>query len=255
MARSRGLFGAGPVQSQPPDPDPIVIPTRWGFYGDSQTGGRATETPTAVNHQTAFRNIWDGSGLTAPLSTIQNGVSGRSLAGTRAEYEGNTYASTPWLHVQESGDQNEDGQRTASEFGATFQSFMEKLRTDHPSALITYETAFSFGREAESYRNWTNYNTEMLARVATLQAAGNTVHVVDTDKYIKLLQSASGVTPADVWYQNGDSNAYHFTGVGNFCIACAMFKTLGYDLDALTYSGVSINATMRTTAVQIVRDN
>ena len=225
--------------------NPITIPNRWGHYGDSQTGGRATET-NAVNPYQAFLSMYVASGHTTPTSAIVDGVSGNSLAQHQARYEADTFLSTPWFHVQESGNQNLDGQRTASEWGDTFDTFMNLLHTDWPSALITYETAFSFGREGEAYRNWTSYNTELYTRVAGL---GFTVHVVDTDTYIKAADNVFGAS--NVWFQTGDAKAYHYKGLGNFIVALAIFDTLGYNVAALDHSGVDLDSGNKATAVAL----
>lgn len=238
-------------QQQVP-PSIITPPSRWIRLGDSQTGGRATETPTAVSPIVALDNLWAENGFSpASPSTTTSGVSGRSLAGTRTSYEGMMITSTPWVHVQESGNQDLDGQRTAADFGATFQAFMEKIHTDWPDALITYETAFSFGREADAYRNWTSYNTELLARVATLASAGITVHVVDTDAHVKALQSI--LTPAAVWYQSGETNAYHYTGIGNFLIAMAMLQALGHNVATIAHTSISdLSGVDKAAAIEVL---
>lgn len=190
--------------------------------------------------------MWTTSGYTAPTSAIVDGRSGNSLAQHQAAYEADTFASTPWFHIQESGNQNLDGQRTASEWGDTFDTFMNLLHTDWPSALITYETAFSFGREGESYRNWTTYNTELYSRVAGL---GFTVHVVDTDSYIKAADTAIGASY--VWFQAGETNEYHYKGLGNFIVALAIFKTLGYNVNALDHSNIAVDSGHKTTALSL----
>lgn len=231
--------------------EPIALPSRWVFLGDSQTAGRATESPSAESPIVAFRNIWDENALT-PSSPTQttNGVSGRLLSETVAFYESVSIVSTPWVHTQESGGQDAP-QNTASAFGDIFQDYIELIYSEWPSAIVSYETAFSFGREAESGRNWDPYNEELRDRVAILEDAGHTVIIVDTDKYIKLLQEA--LTPADVWYQSGDANAYHYTGLGNFMIAMLMLRRLGYDVSALTHATIDdVDSSDKAVAVALL---
>lgn len=230
--------------------DPITLPSRWLFLGDSQTGGRASETPSAESPIIAFNNIWDENGLT-PSSTTQtvNGIGGRSLQGTADYYDTVSIASTPWVHTQESGGQDE-GQTTPSEFGDTFQAYIEKIYLDWPDAIVSYETAFSFGREAESGRNWGPYNEELISRIALLESNGQPVILVDTDTYIKLLQAE--LTPADVWYQSGEANAYHYRGLGNFMIAMLMLRELGHDVTSLTHSSIELDTDDKALVVSLL---
>jgi hypothetical protein len=196
--------------------------------------------PTALSPIVAFNHIWSENELTpsSPTQTV-SGVGGRTLAEAAAQYQSTSIATTPWVHTQESGGQG-TGQTTASEFGDTFEAFIAEIHSDWPDAIVTYETAFSFGREGEAGRNWGPYNEEMLARVATLESNGMSVIIVDTDKYIKLLQAA--LTPADVWYQAGQTNAYHYTALGNFMIAMLMLRTLGYVVSELTHASIDLDA-------------
>lgn len=250
---SRGI-ARGPSADQGGG-SPITLPSRWGSYGDSQTGGRATETSSTYPMK-CFRTLWDSSGYTSPVQQVNNGVGGRSLANSRIAYQGDTYASTPWIHVQESGDQNNDGQRTASEWGATFQAFMEEIAADHPGAIISYETAYSFSdaRKAQPYRNWDTYNTELRSRVATLAGNGITVHIVETEYYILL--AVGSLTYDVVCFPDGESNAYHYQGIGNFVIALAIFKALGYDVTTLDQSSFTdLNSTQRATVTSLVANN
>ena len=217
----------------------------WGFYGDSQTAGRAPTESSCSSSPECIENILGGS------ATDIDGLSGRSLAGSHAAYDtSGSKASLTWVHFQESGNQDLDGQRTVSEWGATFESSITNIASDSSGAIISYETAFSFGREVESYRDWTDYNTQLYTSVAALSGSGITVFVADVDSAIKHLQSA--YTPADVWYQAGDPNEYHYTALGNFQVAVVVLAALGYDLSSLSYSGVSdIDAGQRATAIAI----
>lgn len=239
----------GRRQQAPSTPGPVSLPAYWGFYGDSQTAGPETE-PTAVSPPVIFEIIWGDSGYAAPTSVTIDGVGGRWLAATRTAYEADSYAGTPWIHVQESGNQNQDGQRTASEWGDTFQSFMQAIATDYPGALITYETAYSFEREADAYRNWTSYNVELYSRVATLAGLGVDVIVVDTDTNIKAL--VTELTYDVVCFPDNATDAYHYQGIGNLMIALTMFDALGYDVTALDLSGVNVLEAHKTAAIVVI---
>jgi len=240
---------------------PIALPARWGFFGDSQTGGRSPY-PSTVSHHVAFRNIWAASGFTAPTQVVQNGQSGRSLANTALAISGQSFASAPWLHVQESGDQNSAGQRTPTEFGATFEAMWRSNYARFPQGIFTYETAHSFNRIGERYRDWEttadwsfwgyasqgaaiSYNAEMRRRIAILAADGIVVRPVFTAEYINALIA---VIPGGYATIEADANPYHYDGVGNFMIALAKFHALNYDVNELNFSTVTINADSTTDA-------
>lgn len=241
---------------------PVTLPTRWGFFGDSQTGGRASDTPTAVSHHVAFRNIWAASGYTAPAQVVQNGQSGRSLSNTALAIAGQSFASTPWLHVQESGQQyNIVGQRTPVEFGATFEAMCRANYARFPQGVFTYETAFNFmnnpdPRDWESTSLWStwgyasqgaaiSYNAEMRRRIAILASDGIVVRPVFTAEYINALIA---VIPGGYTTVEESTQPRHYAGVGNFMIALAMFHALNYDVNELNFSTVTINADPTTDA-------
>jgi hypothetical protein len=248
---SRGRKGS---QSEPPAP--IVPPAYWGWYGDSHTAGREPEL-TAKNPRTCFRTIWEAT-LTPPTAVdthYQTGVSGRRLQATLTYLLGRTHAGTPWIQIQESGDQNNDGQRTASEWGDTFQQGWIDIEAQWPGCFKTYETAHSFSpaRKAEPYRNWDAYNVELRSRVQTLAGLGITVRLIETEYYIDLLIAQLGYDA--VAFPDAHADAYHFQGIGNFCIALATFKALNYDVTTLDHSGVILDASHKATAVSVVASN
>lgn len=240
-----------PTQTPSPSPSPVELPSSWLHVGDSQAGGRETE-PTAVNPFDIFRAIWIASGYDAPTDTDDHGQSGRGtpLSFTRALASDIT--GTPWVHMQDSGSQNIDGQRTASEWGASFQSGMESVNTQWPGALLSWETAYSFSdaRKAEPYRNWDTYNTELRARVTTLAGLGISVTIVESERNIIDLVAEIGYDT--VCFPDDDPNAYHYQGIGNFIIALSMFEAFGYDVTALDHSGINLNSTHKSAAVAIV---
>lgn len=223
---------------------PIALSNRWSFYGDSQTAGPAT-SPCA-SHATAFQAIWNGN--FTPATTVNiDGEGGMGLQRHNTRYTADTHYANEWVHVQESGGQDEPGQLTAEQFKATFIAFMEAIYANSPTGLITYETAYSFQRELEAGRNWDPYNAAMLAAVSELSARATPINVlvVDVDTVIKRLVTAlgyavvnqqTGVTPANYTTSNAP---YHYTEVGNLAIALAIFKRLGYNVRSLDLSSVS----------------
>ncbi|MCP4468998.1 MAG: hypothetical protein GY942_19425 [Aestuariibacter sp.] len=215
----------------------------WGFYGDSELDGRETE-PTAISPPTVFEIMWVDSGLGAPTSVIRDGASGESLLQHRGRYEADSFAGTPWIHTQESGQQFLTGQTTAAEWGATFQAFHEKIELDYPGSIKSHESAYSFRREAEAGRNWDPYNVELDSRIATLAASGITVIKVDGDTVIKALieELGGGDTGYNqVCFPDGHANQYHFQAPGNLMIALEMFRAFGYDVTLLNMDGINVS--------------
>lgn len=231
---------------------PLQLPQYFGAYGDSQTAGRETEV-TAKNHWTCFKIMWEATfgAFTYVDENTNNGVSGRSLANTLTHLLGRSFAGTPWIHVQESGDQSSAGQATASAFGTTFYDGMVDIATQWPGCFISYETAYSFSdaRKAEPYRNWDTYNTELRAQIANLAGAGITVHLVESEQWILSLVAELGYDT--VCFPDNHNDAYHYQGIGNFMIALAMFHAFGYDVSTLDHSGININSTHKATAVAL----
>jgi hypothetical protein len=267
----RTVLRPAPVQEggggggDPPPEDPVDIGDIWMFLGDSQTGGRAADGSTKA-HVEAFCNIWQNTATLAALgpatpynglssNPYRDGVSGRSLYGTRDQYRTRTGGTVnintiSMIWLQESGGQSTpDGQQdTVAEFKALFKAFIIEIRTNAPNAIIIYETAFSFGRENDLNRNWTLWNEALWEAVAELLAEeGITVYVVDTDTYIKALQAAlvegdvdEDEAKAIVWYPASDTQrAYHYTEVGNALIAILGYKTLGIPRNTLNLDGLT----------------
>lgn len=196
----------------------------WGFYGDSQTDDEAADSPRWITMiaPDSVSSYWNG-GLSA--SALTYGID---------RYEAYTdNGDLTWVHFQESGNQNYTSQNTASAFGDTFDDAVESIETNSPNAIISYETAFSFGREAESYRDWTTYNTELRDRIDDFEAAGTTVILVETDANIKALQTEIS-DAGEVWCQSDEGCAYHYKDLGNLMVALSVWSALGYtesDLD------------------------
>lgn len=217
----------------------IDIGPRWMFLGDSQTAGRASGT--AISHPSAFCRIWqtkftsgtpvnpyDNMGDNEANIPFVNGFSGRSLIGTSAVYaETNYRLSASMVWVQESGNQNYPSQVTTSAFANTYKNFWREVHQNTSAAIKMYETAFSFGRENDNFRNWDAYNTTMLSANAELESEGINIVVVHTDLAIKLLQD--DLTASAVWYTSAHpTDAYHYNETGNLMVALAGYKALNY---------------------------
>lgn len=233
----------------PPANGPVTIPAYARWYGDSESGGREPE-PTAVNPSTIFRIIAEDSGIWVPTDYDVDGASGRSLAGSFAAYQADTIPGNPMIWMQESGNQNLDGQRTASEFGATFQAAWEAIHTDWPLSLKLYETANSFRREAEAWRNWDPYNEELLSRIATLAGMGIDIRLLDVDARIKAL--VTELTYDVVCFPDGHANQFHFQGIGNFMIALEGFRAIGHSMGDLNHSGINLNSGHKSAAIAVI---
>lgn len=213
---------------------PLPLGPVWRFFGDSQTAGAAEES-SARSHAIALRNVWQGSfGQPWPTVTI-HGLGGCSLAQSTERYANLTSAekqATTFIHVQESGNQQIDGQRTAAEFAATFETFIRTVATGSPNAIISYETAYSFQREASAGRNWNPYNVALRDKIDALRSQGFVIHLTDTDAKAKALVAALGFNA--VIKEDGG----HYRGNGNLLIALSILDTFGYDIAALNLSSI-----------------
>ncbi len=221
---------------------PVSLPASWFAYGDSQTGGRASETNTE-SPMLAFEQIWIDSGFGTPTSSF-DGVSGATLGDAQVRYNNNAPHSNPsWLHFQDSGSQKSET-ATQELFGDTLDTFVNTAFAEltNDASIISTETAFSFGREGEAGRNWDGYNQELRDRLALQEAAGKTVYIAEVDANIKALQTE--LTPGDVWFQNGETNAYHYKGLGNLMVALSMYDAFGYDVDTLDLTGITEEGTI-----------
>lgn len=235
-----------------PNITPRPLPSNWFAYGDSQTSGRASET-NAKSPMVAFEQIWIDSKLSTPTSRF-NGVGGATLGDAQSRYNSNVPHSNPsWIHFQDSGFQ-ESTTATQALFGDTLDTFVNTAFTEltNNASVISTETAFSFGREAQSGRNWNDYNDELKDRLASQKAAGKTVYIAEVDARIKQLQTQ--LTPGDVWFQNGEPNPYHYKGLGNLMIALAMYEAFGYDVDTLDLSGIPEEGTITNARKQLCLD-
>lgn len=225
-----GLVVASAVQL------PVALGAKWMSVGDSHNFGYGSTTCQTPYH--AFARILQTKGVVGirgnPYTNIgtsdvyQNGESGRWLADTLTHYNGRSERTDRTLVLfQESGNQNNVGQTTAAAFGDTWDDFIDAILANTPSAVIVYETAFSFRREADEYRNWDDWNTELRARIAT-RALPNQIFLAETERDIELLETAIGYT--NVWWQSNEANPYHFKSVGNLMIALSILKALRYTI-------------------------
>jgi hypothetical protein len=254
-----GILIAALALQPPPPPDPPPAPVELGnrafTLGDSQMDGRAPEL-AAKGSMHAFRTIWNST-FTAFTSFTINGAGGESLEETQGRYNAAGARTTAtWVHFQESGNQDQDGQRTAEEFGATFDAFVADILLNTSTTVISTETAFSFGRTI-SYRVWDTYNTKLKERVAYWATQGVTIYVGEVDRNIKALQERSGVTAADVWYQDPDARgpAYHYTELGNLMVALTNYAALGYDVTTLDLSGITtVTTTMKNHCLAVIAE-
>ena len=211
----------------------IILPENWYFFGDSQTAGRASSQPLAVSHAAAFENLWLSNFATVPYTYVY-GVGGRSLQGTMQAYENTTnYHANDWVHIQESGNQKKEGQKTPEEFINSFVLFVEKIISRSPNALITMETAYSFEREARNGRDWTQYNSALRTKVSEMQASGQNVYLIDVEPAMKGLVEILGFNAVIL------DDGGHYSGVGNLLIALLIFDELGYDVNTINLEGIS----------------
>lgn len=262
--------GANDYRTYPPASggggDPIVLPLYAVIGGDSNTAGRGNSMyPTAVSPHQVFIDIYVASGGQAFAATPTiNGSSGRSLADTATYVLGRTTAGNPWVHIEESGDQNANGQRTPLEYGATFEAFWRAAHARWPNALKTAANAPNFGRAiGEQWRDWEttsnwadwgyasegaaiSYNAEMIRRIDILAADG--IEVIPF--YVAERANAlANVIPGGAATLYSDTNPYHWSAVGRLIQALESFRALGYDVNTLDLDVVSVHTNPATDAV------
>lgn len=244
--------------------DPIILPLYWGFFGDSNTLGRASSTLPAISPHQVFADIWDASGLPARAGNIQIiAQGGRSLATTRTYAESATFGGNPWIHIEESGDQSDTGQQTPLQYGATFEAMWRSIHARWPLALKTAANAPNFGRAvSERYRDWEttyqwaawgyasegvaiSYNAEMIRRIDILAADG----ILVTPCYIAERANAlAAVIPGGAATLYSDTNPYHWSPVGRLIQALETFRALNWDVNALDLDVVTVHTDSGTDA-------
>lgn len=219
---------------------PVAIPTNQYFFGDSQFTGHGT----GICHDSidGFRVLWPSFNSTPYNSAIPiRGEGGRNLLGHFEVMQtdlgtGPTPRTGPeWIHFTETGNQDQDGQRTATEYGNTLETVLRWLKQRSPNALISFETPYTFGREGETWRNWRPNRLEAMARVAKLAAEGIDIHVIDAVPLVDRLVNFMG-NVTDVWLMPPYPAPYHFTDLGNLFIGMCMWQSFGYDVEAADYS-------------------
>jgi hypothetical protein len=261
--------GADDVRTYPPASgggggSPIVLPLYAGFFGDSNTAGRSDSMLPAKSPHQVFIDIYLANGGTAFAATPTiNGVSGRSLQSTLDYLAGRSFAGRPWVHIEESGNQNGLGQETPIEYGATMEAGIRAAYTRWPDALFTVATSPNFGRaNGEQWRDWKttlnwadwgylsegaaiSYNDELIRRVGIMAADGIDVLVIDVapDEDALAAIIAGGATTL-----YSDTNPYHWSPVGRLMQALRTFHALGYDVNALDLDGETVHTNSTTDA-------
>jgi len=216
--------------------DTIALPI-WAFFGDSETNGVVADPPS--NSPNAVIAL-----LQNDATVYKDGVGGASLEESRQRYLSDSNRSTySKVIFQESGGQDNPGQTTAAAFETTFLATMRDISSNSPLAEIHYETAYSFRREAEPFRNWgvweqpLEYNGILQGALATLAGEGITVHMSRSDKEIKEL--VTEITYDVVCFPDGDASSYHYQAPGNLLIGLSHMVQMGYDVRALDLSPIT----------------
>ncbi|HLP42571.1 MAG TPA: SGNH/GDSL hydrolase family protein [Fibrobacteria bacterium] len=228
-----------------PDTGAATLGLDWIHVGDSQTAGRAVGSASSPG--IAFRTLYAANFGKTPDLWVK-GISGQPLSQTLSVYNG--YAdktSATWVHFQESGDQNGEGERNATDFGATFESMVRGIRTGSPRALISTETAYSFQRESQAFRDWTAYNEVLRAKVADFAKAGTRIYVAEVDRNIKDLVAKLGFSTVIL------PDGGHYAAVGNLMVALSYFDALGYDVAKLNLAAIpEVSAAHKAACVEII---
>lgn len=183
------ISGGGTV---PTPVEAATLGTRWLFIGDSQTSGRSNVS--YLNRlQSPVRSliaIYGGvHGITATSRKEGNG--GQTLLFHKDSIYNNTSkVADPsiytWIHFQESGSQG-TGQETAYNYAVTLRAFLEDIIRKSPNAVISTETAFSFGdfRARQAGRNWGFCTTAM-----------STAQCTELLDYNRCLPDSTGLPPS-----------------------------------------------------------
>jgi hypothetical protein len=229
---------------------PVFIGILWMGVGDSEMDGRTPDSNNPCHTpMDAFRNVLNENEGAGVSSWTKVALGGAILAEHHTRYLASGSRGTrTWVYSQESGEQS-GSQATAAGFKADFKAYIIAVRANSPSAVISFETANSFNREAEGDRNWTSYNVVLREAIAELQAEeGITVYLSEADATIELLEAA--LTPADVWYQNPDVRGpyAHYTPLGNFALALSKCIALGRDPRTMTFASITDVTTPHKTA-------
>ncbi|MCP3922796.1 MAG: LamG domain-containing protein [Desulfobacterales bacterium] len=251
---------------------PVDVGLSWAFMGDSQTTGQAVDTPDVLSSAVAVDNIWKSIYPDQQATLDNRGWGSHSLYMSWKDGWHKCYnAIEPkdtlsWVHFQESGSfvrsDRDSHQTTLEDYKATLDGFINDIRLGSPNAVISTETAFSYGR---TYPDWTEYNAHLRAKVAELKSQNVNIILIDIDKLIKYAQSSEGFgDPHLLWYFPGDAVPYHYTGLGNYIIALAIYDGLGFDIsnwdEALSNDLISkvpndqISSAQKTKCIEIVKN-
>lgn len=216
-----------------------ALPPGFAVYGDSQINGLGQGLTTSS--WTAFKELYR-TVVTAPSAdAFFDAVGGRGLAGHRTAHEADWGASgaprtgPEYVHIAESGGQDEAGQTTREQFGDTYEAYMRWINTRSPNAVISDELCYNF-EPYDSSRDWIPYNAERVERAAVLLADGIRVNLIDTDTRIRALVADIGYN--NVCYAPGHANQRHYLSAGNLMVGLAMIKDLGFDPLAADLSAV-----------------
>ncbi len=207
----------------------------WLFLGDSQTAGRATE-PSVASSAIAFENIYRATFSERDPYAQISGVGGCTLLESAGRYgDYSNKADLSLIHFQESGGQLKTGQRTPEQYVSVLRSFITEIQSASAQAVISVETAYSFQREAETGRDWTEYNRALNEHVETLKSQGVSIVLSDVDTNIKALVAQTSFNTVIM------SDGGHYRGVGNLMVALSLADALGYSVEQLNLNHIPDN--------------
>ena len=245
--------------------NPIMFPLSARINGDSNTAGRSSSTLPAVAPHIMLRDILVASGYTEysvySMSDLES-LGGRSLAGTMTVAQANVGQPGAWIHVEESGGQDNTGQYTPLEFGDTFEAGWRAIHALNPTSIKSAANAPNFGRDPfMRYRDWQfrnqwsewgyaseaaaiSYNEEMLRRIDILALDGIDIIPI----FIAERGDELGALLPSVNDLYSDTNLYHWSAVGRLIQVLETFRCFGWDVNTLNLSTVTVHIDPTTDA-------
>lgn len=260
--------GDSPWLLYPPPASPYPLPTDAKINGDSNTGGRPSSMfPTSESPHALMGRILVQSGYTqystyaSPSDVDSQG--GRTIANTMIAAVNDPGGAGSWIHVEESGDQNKDGQRTPEEFGDTFEAGWRSIYAVNPTGYFTTAQAPNYGRTPGArWYDWSTkaqwpywgvaseevaiaYNDEMLRRIDILALDGIIVRPI----FFKAREDeAAALLPNGYTDLYSDTNPYHWSACGRLLEVMEKLRCLGYDCNTLDFSTVSVHTDSTTSS-------
>ena len=238
---------------------PLAILLLWACCGDSQTEGRTPPGSISFAPMEVARLLYNENMGTSIASWGELGLGGSSLPETTVRYLAyGSRGNRTWVHSQESGGIEAD-QDTLAEMKEAYKAHFRAVKTNSPSAFISYETPNSFDRTTPD-RNWEPREQTLRDAIDEIWIQeGIRVYLAEVNAVIEALEvyNVGGVTitKADVWYQIDDERGpyAHYTELGNFAIGAEMLYAMGFPVHTWTTASITdVTADHKTAALNVI---